>query len=239
VKARFLRIQELKKINMAGKKINGRKFAFCKEKPKTKKFENIRGTSAPEYFLFGFLFASALLFSIASFQGAEKIPTSFQMVDYERGRIILENRIRNLTKGYPIEKMSPYISRKNRRVASFLVAIAKKESNWGRHAPNKNGKECFNYWGYRGPENPTATGYSCFDSPEQAVRVVGKRINKLVVGEIDTPEEMVVWKCGSLNCARLDHDAVKWIWDVDNYFQKIYPSVKNRKNKTVALELKE
>jgi len=40
--------------------------------------------------------------------------------------------------------------------------------------------DCHNYWGYRGPENTTASGYSCFSSPEQAIQVVGKKSRSLL-----------------------------------------------------------
>ncbi len=119
--------------------------------------------------------------------------------------------------------MSPYIAKQNKKTAAFLVAIAKKESNWGKFAPQKNGRDCYNYWGYRGKENPTISGFSCFDSPEQAVEIVGSRLTKLIEQEkIDTPREMIVWKCGS-NCeAHKAYSVNKWIRDVDFYFNKIY-----------------
>lgn len=186
----------------------------------------MRGKSAPEYLLFGFIISSALLFSFLSLQTARHIQTSFPTTDISKDNIVFEKKIHTAVKGYPIEKMGPYISHKNKRVASFLVAIAKKESNWGRHSPKKDGRECFNYWGYRGPENPTDSGYSCFDSPQHAVNVVGGRIGELVADKIDTPKEMVMWKCGTTSCARRDRGAAKWIWDVGYYYQKIYPGAK-------------
>lgn len=197
----------------------------------------MRGKSAPEYFLFGLIMAGALLFSFLSLQAAGHIQTSFPLADISKEKVAFEKKIRNIVKGYPIEKMAPYISRKNKRVASFLVAIGKKESNWGRHSPKKNGRECFNYWGYRGPENPTDSGYSCFDSPQHAVNVVGGRIGELVADKIDTPKEMVMWKCGSTSCARRDRGAAKWIWDVGYYYQKIYSGAKKeaKKQKQTAM----
>jgi len=192
-----------------------------------------REKPTPECFLFGLATAAVLLFSFFSIESLRQMPTSFSTVDYLTERIALEKKIRKVVRGYPIEKMSPYISQKNKRVASFLVAIAKKESNWGRYAPRKNGKECFNYWGYRGSENTTESGYSCFDSPEHAVAVVGGRINELVAQKIDTPKEMVIWKCGATSCARRDRGAAKWIWDVNSYYKKIYPTAKKR---TTALK---
>lgn len=131
-------------------------------------------------------------------------------------------KIAKMVAGYPILEMVPYISQRDSRVAHFLVAIAKKESDWGRHTPKKNGKECYNFWGYRGPENTTESGYSCFDSPAHAIEVVGNRIEKLVNSHVDTPERMVVWKCGS-NCEAAGGQAAanKWIADVRALFVKL------------------
>lgn len=126
-----------------------------------------------------------------------------------------------MAKGYPIEEMAPFIAGKNKKVAAFLVAIAKKESNWGVHSPKKQGKNCFNYWGYRGPENPTASGYSCFSSPRQAVNVVGKRINSLVSQKVDTPREMVMWKCGDACTRSGARGEAKWVRDVGFYYDKV------------------
>lgn len=127
----------------------------------------------------------------------------------------------SLVQGHPIEGMIPSISRKEKAVAAFLIGIAKKESDWGKHSPRKNGRDCYNYWGYRGTYNATDSGYSCFDSPEQAVDEVGRRIEKLMSQKINTPERMIVWKCGS-SCAGHDPYSVKkWISDVSLYYNKL------------------
>jgi len=132
-----------------------------------------------------------------------------------------EIKIRSLVSGYPIEEMAPFIANQDREVAAFLVAIAKKESSWGKHTPKKNGIECYNFWGYRGKENPTESGYSCFETPEEAVSVVGARIQKLVDQGLNTPEKMLVWKCGN-SCATHDPAGVrKWVSDVAQYIDKI------------------
>lgn len=132
-----------------------------------------------------------------------------------------QEKILQLVSGYPIEKMLPYLFQRNDLVAHYLVAIAKKESDWGKHSPKKYGNDCYNYWGYRGIYNRTGSGYSCFDSPEQAVREVGDRIENLINKKINTPEKMVVWKCGS-TCAGHDPGSVKkWISDVKLYYMKI------------------
>jgi hypothetical protein len=135
----------------------------------------------------------------------------------------LEDRINFLVAGYPIEEMAPYISKKDRTAAAFLIAISKKESDWGKHSPEKDGKTCYNYWGYRGTYNQTDSGYSCFDSPEQAVEEVGGRITDLIQKKVDTPGKMAVaWKCGWDCSAHSFWSVKKWEWDVGYYFKKIY-----------------
>ena len=137
---------------------------------------------------------------------------------FEKGINPNQSLYEDLTKGHPIETMASEIAKKDKIVAAFLVGIAKKESDWGKHSPKKNGKDCFNYWGYKGNYNLTDSGYSCFDSPDQAVKVVGGRIEELISQRINTPERMVVWKCGR-TCAGHDPAGVKkWISDVSSYF---------------------
>jgi len=124
--------------------------------------------------------------------------------------------------GSPMEKMIPALNKRNNEVASYLIAIAKKESDWGKHTPKKGGRECYNFWGYRGKENTTDSGYSCFDSPSHAVEVVGNRVEKLLDSNVNTPAKMVVWKCGS-DCEAAGGQAAanKWISDVASYYKKL------------------
>lgn len=132
-----------------------------------------------------------------------------------------EQKILSLVANYPIEEMLPFLAERQEEVASYLVAIAKKESDWGKHSPKKDGKNCYNYWGYRGTYNQTDSGYSCFDSAEQAIKSVGDRIEELLNKKINTPEKFIVWKCGS-TCAGHDPGSVlKWISDVKLYYQKM------------------
>jgi hypothetical protein len=135
----------------------------------------------------------------------------------------LEREIYGMVKGYPIEKMVPYIAKQDRTVAAFMIAIAKKESNWGRRVPLLDGQDCYNYVGYRGQREKMGTGgHTCFDSPEDAVNTVAKRIATLVEeNDRNTPEKMVIWKCGQ-SCAATGGQAAanKWIQDVDTIFQK-------------------
>lgn len=136
----------------------------------------------------------------------------------------LEEEIRGMIKGYPMEDMVPYIAKKDRIVAAFLVGIAKKESDWGKHVPVLQGQDCYNYWGYRGQRKLMGTGgHTCFNSRKDAVDTVAKRIQTLIEDKkLNTPEKMVIWKCGS-NCAVTGGQAAanKWISDVDKYFRKL------------------
>jgi hypothetical protein len=133
----------------------------------------------------------------------------------------LKNKIEKLTEGYPIKNMASEIAKQDEQVAAFLVAIAKKESAWGKRTPKLKGKECYNYWGFRKKRLLMGSGgHTCFDGPEDAVKTVANRIENLVAKGIDTPQEMVLWKCG--NCtgpARVG--AGKWIADVRLYYNKM------------------
>ncbi len=135
----------------------------------------------------------------------------------------LEKEIRKMVKGYPIENMVPFIAKKDKVVAAFMIAIAKKESNWGKRVPVLDGQDCYNYWGYRGKREKMGTGgHTCFDSPKDAVDTIAKRIDYLVSeAKRNTPQEMVVWKCG-YDCSWDNPAAVrKWISDVEIYFNKL------------------
>jgi hypothetical protein len=162
------------------------------------------------------------LLSSALFLAGEKVKSEKYEIVNVKYPTKLERNMKKMVADAPIREMTPYIAKHDKKVAAYLVAIAKKESNWGKYSPRKNGKNCFNYWGYRGNYNQTLSGYSCFDSPEQAVDVVGGRIGELINQEVDTPAKMVVWKCGS-NCnGHGAYSVQKWIRDVDFYYQKIY-----------------
>jgi hypothetical protein len=164
--------------------------------------------------------------------GSEDIKSDQQTVKYIQDAIDelnrskqeeFENQMAKMVKGYPIEKMLPYIGEKDRTVAAFLIGIAKKESGWGEHVPVLDGKDCYNYWGYRGQRKRMGTGgHTCFDSPKDAVDTVAKRLQFLIDNKkLDTPAKMVIWKCGSA-CSKDDQAAVrKWISDVDLYFGKL------------------
>lgn len=135
----------------------------------------------------------------------------------------LKKEIAKLVQGYPIAKMTPYIAQQDPKTAAFLIAIAKKESNWGKRKPVLNGKDCYNYWGFRlQAEDMGSGGHTCFDSPKEAVEAVASRIDEMVQEEkIDSPKEMIVWKCG-YGCLEENKTASeqKWISDVNMYYKK-------------------
>lgn len=134
-----------------------------------------------------------------------------------------KDNVRAMVKGYPIEEMLPYIFEQDRLTAAFLIGIAKKESNWGKRVPVLDAQDCFNYWGYRGVRRMMGSGgHTCFNSKKDAVMTVAKRLNTLINSEkLNTPEKMIVWKCG-FSCAGHSRESVKkWISDVDGYFKEL------------------
>jgi len=133
------------------------------------------------------------------------------------------DNIQGIVKDYPIEEMLPYIFEQDRLVVAFLIGIAKKESNWGKRVPVLNGQDCFNYWGYRGIRRMMGSGgHTCFNSRKDAVETVAKRLSTLINShKLNTPEKMIIWKCG-FSCSGHSRESVKkWISDVDMYFQEL------------------
>jgi hypothetical protein len=195
-----------------------------------RKIQEIVGKIAkrPEEAAFVFLAGVAIVFAgmcfglvksdIQSAQNGVSLATDIEANAASR----LEKKLKKMIADSPMKEMAPYIAKRDKKTAAYLVAIAKKESDWGKYSPKKKGKECFNFWGYKGKRNRNAAGYSCFETPAQAVNVVGKRIDSLIAQKTDTPAEMVIWKCGSACTARSNPDAAKWVSDVAMYFKKIY-----------------
>lgn len=136
-------------------------------------------------------------------------------------------KVRELVKGYPIEDFLPYLLDKDHKVVAFYIAIAKKESNWGKRVPVLDGKDCFNYVGYRGGGDRLGSGgHSCFIDRKEAVEVVSKRLKQLIEEyDRDTAARMVVWKCGNdCNATGGQAAANKWIADVDMILAKLNES---------------
>lgn len=167
-------------------------------------------------------------------EGAEKEPgadidsryfTQLLLEEYpleeDLPKAALEKKIKEMVAGYPIEKMVSRIAEKNPVVAAFMISIAKQESDWGKHIPVYKGEDCWNYWGYRG-KNPVGTGgHTCFDSPEDAVDTVAKRLEFLVSNKkLNTPAKMIIWKCGDCSWDN-QRDMQRWISAVNMYFQKL------------------
>lgn len=143
----------------------------------------------------------------------------------------LHKDVTKIVKNTPMEAMVNEIAQGDRAVAAYLVGIAMKESKFGKFSPKKEGVECYNYWGYRGKENTTKSGYSCFSSPKQAISVVGGKIASMLKYGSRTPAQMISWKCGS-TCAGHNPESVrKWIADVEINYYKLNPGRIVAKNK--------
>lgn len=133
----------------------------------------------------------------------------------------LRSDIAKIVKNTPMSAMIDPISEKDRTVAAFIVGIAMKESKFGVYSPHLGGRDCYNYWGFKGGGKTVSGGYTCFSSPEDAVSAVSKRIEKMVAKGVHTPAQAIGWKCGS-SCAGHDPAGVrKWISDVALNFYKI------------------
>lgn len=147
--------------------------------------------------------------------------TQLLLLEEDLPQAALEKKMKGMTAGYPIEKMVSRIAEKNPVVAAFMISIAKQESNWGKRVPVYKGEDCWNYWGYRG-KNPVGTGgHTCFDSPEDAVDTVAKRLEFLVSNKkLNTPAKMIIWKCGDCSWDN-QRDMQRWISAVNMYFQKL------------------
>ncbi len=134
----------------------------------------------------------------------------------------LRKELLEILEGTPMEEMIDPILEQDRTVAAFLVGIAFKESKFGEYSPKKNGKDCYNYWGFKGKTNPTKSGYSCFSGPEEAIEIVGKRLKKLSIDAGRTkPSQLTVWKCGSSCATHSSASVQKWIADVSIFYNKI------------------
>lgn len=141
--------------------------------------------------------------------------TAAVLVDQER----FEQKAQEMVAGYPIEKMLPEILKLDREVAIYMIAMAKQESQWGKRVPVLHNEDCYNYWGFRAKRERMGTGgHTCFDSREEAVTVVGKRVHDLIYEyKRTTPERMLVWKCGR-SCDGHSPQGVKnWVTTVTMY----------------------
>lgn len=170
--------------------------------------------------------STADLLALANANGGDEKPFEIeilsQFIDEEK-QDKFEAEVRRMVAGYPIEPMLPFILEKDRITATFLIGIAKKESNWGRRVPVLEGQDCYNYWGFRERRRLMGTGgHTCFNSKKDAVDSVSKRIENLIYEyERNTPEKMIIWKCG-YSCAGHSPESVrKWISDVEGYYNAL------------------
>lgn len=167
-------------------------------------------------------FFTAVMF-IANFQ-LQHSPTDIVQYTLEYDEA-LAAELYAMVEGYPIERMVPYIAQYDREVAAYLISIAKKESNWGKHSPVFGGRDCYNYWGFRlQTEVLGSGGHSCFKSSRQAVGLVADRMVELVKKEEKaSPADMVVWKCGYGCSEHSSPSAQKWVKDVEYYYKQLVP----------------
>jgi len=167
----------------------------------------------------------ALTFDLLTWNYGQKITReSYNFKPHIQQKTLLEKTILSLVGNRPIKKMVPYLAHKEKKVAVFMVSVAKQESDWGKHAPVLNGHDCYNYWGYRGKSATiTHDGYSCFKTPQEAVDIVSQRFSYLIHhSNLDTPQKMIVWKCG-WSCANQNSLGVhQWINNVNFYYHKFY-----------------
>lgn len=173
---------------------------------------------------FGTFLSLAIVLTGLLFASGRQIAATevaFPQIDVRQA--LLENKIHRMVAGHPIEEMSEIIARENKTTAAFLVGIAKKESNWGKRVPRaEDGSDCYNYWGYRGAgSRGIAMGHGCFGSPEEAVGIVGGRLDTFVNEyKFKTAEDLIVWKCGWSCDGHSNQSVKKWIADVGYYTRK-------------------
>lgn len=136
-----------------------------------------------------------------------------------------EARIRELVGDSPIKQMAPYMAKEDPLVTAMFIAIAKKESAWGRRVPVNNGRDCYNYVGFRLKTEKLGSGdHSCFATPKEGFERTAKRIKDLIYKEnMTTAKKMVSpWKCGY----RPDLDdpgaVQKWVSDVDSILKEVH-----------------
>lgn len=215
------------------KKIKKPKFlkkGFRAHLPDVSAWNNLEEPKVAASAHFVVLFSVALCFGLLFFAVNENERLSAQVPELTPVKTPFERNIEKMVSGYPIESMVSEIAKKDPVVAAYMVSIAKKESNWGKRSPKLDGKDCYNYWGFREERDRMGTGgHTCFESRYDAVNTVSKRIKRLVYEyDRETPREMVVWKCGYSCDGHSEKSVEKWIADVGYYYRKFEENTKNQ-----------
>ena len=102
--------------------------------------ENLLKTKFPPLkdILYLVMILFSITFGVLTYALGEKIKQSCY-IEKIKPPSALESKINSLVSDFPIKRMVPYIAQKNSKTAAYLVAIAKKESNWGKYSPKKSG----------------------------------------------------------------------------------------------------
>jgi hypothetical protein len=203
---------------------SSQQLTYFQEKPAFPELPSLFSVRLSHNAFFGtFLFIAVVMTGLLFASGRQIANIEVVAPQTDIRQALLESRIQRMVTGHPIEQMSEIIAKENKTTAAFLIGIAKKESNWGKRVPRaEDGSDCFNYWGYRGAgSRGIAMGHGCFGSPEEAVGIVGGRLDTFVNEyKFRTAEEMVVWKCGWSCDGHSNQSVKKWIADVGYYTRK-------------------
>jgi len=159
--------------------------------------------------------------NIVGFQKKAIQPNVIAIKENKNENEDLKSDVTDIVENTPMAAMIDSISEKDRTVAAFIVGIAMKESKFGVYAPHIGGRDCYNYWGLKAGGKTTSGGYTCFSSPEAAVKGVSKTIERMVAKGVQTPAQAIGWKCGSSCAGHGAANVQKWISDVAINFNKI------------------
>lgn len=136
-----------------------------------------------------------------------------------------EDKIRALVGDHPIKQMAPYMAKEaDPLVVAFYLGIARQESSWGEHVPVHNGKDCYNYVGFRMKTKTLGSGgHSCFATPEEGYNATVKRIKDLIYNEkMTTAKKMVSpWKCGYRPDLDDKKSVQRWVDSVDSIVKEV------------------